>query len=189
MARSLLGIYSAAGAASAGGSFELISSTILTSTAASVDLTGLGTYSADYKHFQIRYTAKSSLATTAAKDITVTFNNVATANYARHRLTGDGTSVTATNALLASNIRMTESLAISTTASVFSAGVIDLLDVYSTSKNKTLRAFYGSTDTASTISFTSGHLNDLTAISSIQLATATGSFAVGSRFSIYGIRG
>ena len=187
MSVSALGILSAAGAggAAAAGAYELISSTILGTAAASVDFTGLGTYSADYKHLQIRYTAKSTSGT--VQTIKMRLNGITT-GYAHHRLYGSGTSVASLANSGALEIQFPDGMSRSTTASAFSAGIYDILDVYSTSKNKTVKALYGNVDTNTQIYLTSGLLANTASITSISIYNDV-TFAVGSRFSIYGIKG
>jgi hypothetical protein len=80
-------------------------------------------------------------------------------------------------------------MAFSTTENSFGAGVIDILDYSSTTKNKTVRAIYGVSDATPGVNLTSGLYAQTTAISSLTVTTATGNFAVGSRASLYGIRG
>jgi hypothetical protein len=189
MTLSALGIFSAAGAGGAsGGAYELISSTILGTATTTVDFTGLDTYSTTYKHLQIRFTAKNSGTTTQV--LRVQFNGVTTGSYAIHALWGDGTSVNSGNSTTTSNMALDWGMAPSTTTGVFSSGIIDILDTYSTTKNKTIKSLNGYvSNTPHAIVLTSGFLNATSAISSIRLFSNTGNLVVGSRFSIYGIKG
>ena len=57
-----LGFFAAAGAV-AGGSYDLLETTILSSNAASVTFSNLNNYAADYQHLQIRAVVKGSLGT------------------------------------------------------------------------------------------------------------------------------
>jgi hypothetical protein len=77
----------------------------------------------------------------------------------------------------------------STTANAVNAGVIDILDYSSSTKNTTLRGLYGMNDNAIAICLSSGLYNQTTAVSSITLTASANNFASLSRFSLYGIRG
>lgn len=67
----------------------------------------------------------------------------------------------------------------------FSASITDFLDPYSTTKNKTIRTLGGyNGETA----LNSGLWQSTSSITSITIRTTTDNFAIGSRFSIYGIR-
>jgi hypothetical protein len=79
-------------------------------------------------------------------------------------------------------------------ASVFGAGVVDILDAFSTTKNKTVRAFSGNYTAANNLGdrqivhLASGVYLSTTAINSLTLYAAN-NLVAGSRFSLYGIRG
>jgi hypothetical protein len=166
--------------------FEHIATTILTSTTNQILFTDLGTYSSDYKHLQIRYSSKS---TTSTNDSFIRFNGATNSVYARHTLAGISSSVTSTNQTSATLINLPLGMSRSTTASAFSGGIIDILDPFSTTKNTTTRALTGIVDSQTAIALQSGLWNNTASITSITLGVASGSFAIGSRFSLYGIRG
>jgi hypothetical protein len=76
------------------------------------------------------------------------------------------------------------------TANNFGFSVIDLLDPYSTTKNKTLRTLGGITDAAQNrIDMHSALWINTASLTSWQLFPELGNFVTGSRFSLYGIRG
>jgi hypothetical protein len=83
------------------------------------------------------------------------------------------------------------SQALNDTANSFGAAVLDVLDPYSTTKNKTLRCLQGvRAGTGPAIELRSGFWNNTASITSIVFTPETsGSFVSGSRFSLYGIRG
>ena len=184
MTLSALGIFSAAGAGGLG-AYELISTTILGSTSATIDFTGLGSYSSTYKHLQIRFSSKN---TTTGRTGNMQFNGITTTSYARHTLRANATAVTSTQASSATSISLPDFTTGSSTANAFSGGIIDILDAYSTTKNTTVRSLYGVEDGSGYITFHSGLFNSTAATDSIQL-NAPNTFAIGSRFSIYGIKG
>jgi hypothetical protein len=182
-----LGILASSGGAL--GDYELIETSILTSNQSSVTFSNLGTYSSTYKHLQIRFAART--ASGGADDSArIRLNGDTGSNYALHQLLGTGSSVISTNAAsqTGSNIGIIAGGTAPTNS--FGLGVIDILDPYSTTKNTTFRALTGLPDSSNLISLRSGLHISTAAISSITLTTASAAnFAVGSRFSLYGIRG
>jgi hypothetical protein len=69
---------------------------------------------------------------------------------------------------------------------------VDLLDAYSTTKNKTTRSLSGGIvqSSESGVALSSGLWRSTSAITSATLLSGTGSnLSIGSRFSIYGIKG
>ena len=133
-----LGILSAAGAAVVDtGAYELISSTILGGTAASVTFSNLGDYSSTYKHLQLRVLDRQTGAPTEQ----LGFIKLNGADGTRsHLLYGTGASVASIDQ--ASYIAA-YGIANGDTANVFTGRVIDILDAFSTTKNKTLRMLQG----------------------------------------------
>lgn len=187
-----LGILAASGAAPVG-SYELITSTVLTSNATSITFTNLGTAAAAYKHLQIRYTARSTSASNA-DNISIRFNSDGGSNYSYHYLVGADTSTpisgggsSLTYAYIPSQI-----VGANSSTGVFGAGIIDILDFSSTSKNKTIRALSGFNGTASSnysrIGLSSAAWFSTSATTQIDL-TNSASFLANSRFSLYGLRG
>jgi hypothetical protein len=200
MSLSALGIFSAAGAGGvAGGTYELIATTILGSSSPLVTLSDLGTYSSTYKHLQIRYTARSDRATYSQDAMRIRINgNSTNTNYAAHYLQGGDGFVASTSG---SGSPATSTLVGRLTCSgsetgSFNAGVIDILDAYSTTKNKTIRYFSGQQSqnaggfggTYVNMGSTLFALTD--SITSVGFLSNEGTNLVaGTRFSIYGIKG
>ena len=74
------------------------------------------------------------------------------------------------------------------TASAFGGGVVDILDPYSTTKNKTIRGLGGLA--ATNIALRSGSWASTDSVTSITcLPFSGGNWVAGSRFSLYGIKG
>jgi len=188
----LLGILNAqAEAAGGAGDYELLETQILSSDAASVTFTGLGSYT-DYKHLQLRMVVRASLATNATQSF-MSFNSDTTlANYASHRLQGNGSSVTSTAVVgtLGGVAFVTRHAAANETANAFSPGVIDILDFADTSKNTTARILAGNSGAETTMDLVSGVYLSTSAVTSITVEQQNGAsdFVTGSRFSLYGIR-
>jgi hypothetical protein len=182
------GIFSAS---AVGSDYELIETQILGSTTATVTFSSLGTYSSIYKHLQFRYTSRTNRAGDTNDRVYLAFNGDTGANVFTHTLFGDGTSVGSNFGFGGGNELMlleNASPGNTATASAFGAGVVDILDSYSTTKNKTIRAFYGKATASNRIALNSGFWNNTAALTQVRFS-AIGSFVAGSRFSLYGIKG
>jgi hypothetical protein len=178
-----LGIVAVAGAgAGATGSFDLLETTILNTSAASVTFSNLNNYS-NYKHLQIRGLANCS------SDTFIRFNGDTGANYNDHVLRGIGTSVQSTNLGTGSEIPIVFQDYDSGSGNRFGAGVVDILDFSNTSKYTTVRAFAGNTnvDVYPQICLQSGLWRNTAAVTSITISAGS-SIAAKSRFSLYGIK-
>jgi len=168
--------------------FELISTTVLGSSAASVTFSGLGTSAAAYKHLQIRATARTNRATYKADIITLRMNSDSGSNYSTHRLAGNGSSVSS-DFDNSGNISIAYSATTTGAANVYSGFIVDLLDHSSTNKYKTVRALGGMNDTGENwIQLASSSWRNTAAVTDLTF-TALASFVSGSRFSLYGLRG
>lgn len=180
-----LGVLSAAAFAPApAGAYELIA------TGNGTGSSGVITFSsipADYKHLQVRFAAKNS---STATQINITMNGITTNSYIRHSLLGNGSSVSSTvSSTSQPAIQLVESMVTSTTASLASGGVIDILDYSSSSKNTTIRALYGQTGNINRIYLSSGALFNTATITSLTFTASANNFDAMSRFSLYGIKG
>jgi hypothetical protein len=186
-----LGILSAAGAGGgvAGPAYELIETQVLGSSTPSITFSSLGTYSSTYKHLQIRITARSSRSS-GLDGIALRLNSDTATNYSDHYLRGDGSTVTSGASTSSTHSALGIIPAASATNNVFGGLFVDLLDVYSTTKNKTIRSLYGMT-TTNYVGLNSGLWRNTAAITSITLFQTEGAnnLVAGSRFSLYGIKG
>lgn len=167
-------------------SFQLISTQILSGSASSVTFSSLPS---TYSHLQIRYVVRQSTAGTIIPMLN--FNGDTAANYAWHRLYGNGTTVNSDSSISTTQILALTGPGGSDTAGVFMPAIVDILDYRSTSKNKTVRYLTGAemNNTARVMALTSGLWASTAAVSSLTLTALSGSFAIGSRFSIYGVKG
>jgi hypothetical protein len=165
----------------------LIETVLLGSNTSSITFSSLAQYAGTYRHMKIAYTARGSNSFTTSFQMVVRFNGVATSSYAHHGLNNGGvTTLVSTGASSATGISGGYYAGSNVTANTFGAGVMEILDAFSTNKTKTLRAFSGQPNNQ--FGFTSGLWNDTTPISSIVLSEASGgSFITGSRFSLYGV--
>ena len=183
-----LGFWAAsAGGGAAAGSFDLLETQVLASSAASVSFTSLSTYAADYQHLQIRMRAKTDRTSAAADYCLVNLNGDTGSNYAVHALRGTGSAVNSF-AITSQTRMLMVRVAGNANADVFGAGVIDILDAFNTSKNKTLRALGGETN-LNEITLHSGLYMNTAAITTFAIKPEIGTnFLTGSRFSLYGIK-
>jgi hypothetical protein len=180
-----LGILAQSRQAVSAGAYDLLESTVLTGSQTSVEFTNLTTsYASTYKHLQLRMVVRTTRSD-AADNIRIRFNGDAGSNYRFHLLTGNGSSVssgTGTNTF----IETYRAAGNTATANVFGASVVDILDSFSTSKNKVTRNLAGLP--AQDVFLSSGLWTNTSSITSIEL-TSLNQFAIYSRFSLYGIKG
>lgn len=178
-----------AGGGGAAGDYELISTTVLGSTTASVALSITAGQQATYKHLQIRAAVRTNRAGQTSDPMIIKLNSDSGANYEYHELTGNGSSVTSgAGGASSSSMWLGYVAASNQTTNAFSGVVMDIPDAFSTSKNKTLKVLQGMAGSDNQIQLTSGLWMSTAAISTITF-TALGSYITGSRFSLYGLRG
>jgi hypothetical protein len=180
-----LGFLAASGVSA--GSFDLLETQTLTGSASSVTFSSLSTYASTYQHLQIRFTARSGSGAGATLSSGLRFNSDTTSgNYRWHSLRGNGSNVASFDS--STSDRAAAGLVAGSTAAsnVFGANVIDILDPFETTKNKTIRAIGGQGE----VYLYSGAWFSTTAVSSISIFDIYGSsFQQYSRFSLYGIKG
>jgi len=193
MTLSALGIFSAAGAGGVQGDYELISTTILGSDQDSVTF-DVSSLASTYKHLQVRLVARATTAT-QSRIMFLRFNGDSATNYSWHNLIGfsDGSFRVISEAVANTTIAAALSIpAASIGSNVFGSGVIDILDPFSTTKNKTTRTlggFMGGTGGfEQSVGLFSSAWRNTAAITSIEV-NSDNNFLTGSRFSIYGIKG
>jgi hypothetical protein len=179
------GIFSAAGI---GSDYELIQSSILTSAAGSITFSGLGVYSSVYKHLQVRAVIRSTTGDNF--DFTRLIFNGASSNLNNHSLFGNGSSVVSNYENAGSSINMWGSPGSTSTANLFASYVMDVLDPFSSTKNTTIRSLGGQTGENAQIILTSGLWRVTDSVTSMTFTSGdAASYAIGSRFSLYGIKG
>jgi hypothetical protein len=183
------GILSAAGISGFSSDYELISTTVLGSTTASVTFSSLGDYASTYKHLQIRAVVRGSQAA-GGVNTRLQINADTGTTYSEHGVFGNGTTISvyataSTTGMFFGNIPGSTA-----TANAFAAVVIDLLDAYSTTKNKTIRNKSGFSSVGNNrVDIGSGARRNIESTTSMTLIPQSGSWAANSRFSLYGIRG
>ena len=174
----------------AAGAFDLLETTILTSSASSVTFSGLDAYS-DYKHLQIRALVKSYTGGTGREDLYIRFNSVGSSQYASHDIQGNGSAVREGASTNDTEIIIPDSVPRGSdgTSGNFSALVLDILDYSSTNKNTTLRGFGGMSGDETRIGLYSGLFLYQDAITSMTFTIENSeSFISSTRFSLYGVK-
>jgi hypothetical protein len=189
MTLSALGIFSAAGAGGVG-DYELIQTQILGSSQASVVFSNLGNFSSTYKHLQLRFTARNTTASNSNEIIISRLNGDSGSNYNSHYLVGTGSSVLSGPFTGLTGALTGGAFEANNTANSFFVSVVDLLDPYSTTKNKTFRTLNGGlSSTITRIDLHSSAWRNTNSVTSWEVLANAGSLAIGSRFSLYGIKG
>jgi hypothetical protein len=153
---------------------------------ATVDFTSIvGTY----KHLQVRLITRNNRAS-QLDGLYIRFNSDSATNYSAHFLRGDGATVDANADVTISYMLMGTVSATNATASVFSAGVIDILDYANTNKYKTVRSLTGyDANGSGYFGLFSGNWRSTSAVTSITLGSTNGSgFLEYSKFALYGIK-
>lgn len=170
------------GAAAPSAAYELISTTTLSALTATVTFSGIPQ---DYKHLQLRVVSETNQGA-VAHSIQMRFNGISTSSYAIHSLKGNGSTVSST---AASNRTSMEFLTSGDDVDAPGAHIMDLLDYSSSVKNKTARMMTAIHDatTARQVSLDSGLFLSTSPVTSISMTGS--SFRIGSRFSLYGVRG
>jgi hypothetical protein len=170
--------------------YELIETAIVSGTAAtSVVFSGLDAYASIYKHLQIRAVARDT-GTAQLVSTGVRFNSDTATNYSYHRFFGQGTTTASGGFINQTAMYYAGTPGSSATANIFGAAIVDILDFSATTKNKTIKTLSGNMgSTDSVTAFASGLWRSTAAITSITLIPELTAHAIGSRFSLYGIRG
>ena len=167
-----------------GPAYELLETEILASNQSTVVFSNLiSKYSSLYKHLQLRASVN---CTTTASNQFLTFNGVtASGSYTWHYLSATGTQVISGNGFNTSGICW---VICNADTNNFSGAIVDILDAFSSTKNKTVRSFYGSARSGSNwLDIETGIALSTAAINSIELGYGQ-TWLAGSRFSLYGLR-
>lgn len=149
----------------------------------------------NYQHLQIRGIVKTTSTAHIARSCNVLLNNDSAANYAKHTLLGNGTSVTASGNASTANPSIIYASGSDATvgSSIFGVFIVDIHDYTSTSKNKTMRSFngmnYNTATTSGNVRLESALWMSTAAITTISISVDVGNFAAGSTFALYGMLG
>lgn len=169
----------------------LISRQTLSSNTTSITFSSIPS---TYQHLQLRILSRSTR--TAMANLNIQINSNTGLVYTRHELSGDGATATA-SASTAGGVT-TASIARSTgtdsAANIFGVSIIDIHDYASTTKNKTIRSFFGIDNNSATPAGVVGLRSVLyigtDAVTSLTLTSASSTnFVTGSTFALYGYKG
>lgn len=166
------------------GAYDSLATVTLSGTATSITFAGIPT---GYKHLQVRYIGRTDWATAGADFLYSLNGDTTNSNYAYHRLGGEG-SVAFAQASTSSRIVGINNGA-NAGANMFAAGVMDILDYSSITKNKTIRNLVGSDRNGSgLVALYSNLYISTSAVTSISLITENGSWVANSQFALYGVK-
>jgi len=144
-----------------------------------------------YTHLQVRILAKFEEPTVAVDSIRTRFNGDSGNNYARHRISGDGSTASSAAATTTSFVNAGDMSTNSSNSGIFGCAILDILDYANTDKYKTTRSLDGNDrNGAGTVGLRSGLWMNTSAITQISFAAVGGSdFTQYSSFALYGIKG
>lgn len=166
------------------GSYDLISSQILSSAVTSINFTSIPT---NYKHLQIR------IVSNVQNDVNLRFNSDSGSNYSYHYMYANLSSSNVWYGSSSSTNRVYLGYVNSSSSTVQGLFIADILDAFSTSKFKTTRTLSGTfpdTATQRFLMLNSSSWRSTAAVNSIGIFTTPDSqFGTGSRISLYGIKG
>ena len=171
-------------------SFESIATATGTGSSSTITFSSIPS---TYQHLQIRGITRCTTTTPEPGNTywDITLNSDTGANYATHRLNGNGTSATALG-LSSQNVARIYSLGSrGSETNRIGVCILDIHDYASTTKNKTIRAIGGieTNGSNSEISLTSGLWVNTSAVSTITITVGSGNFATNTSIALYGIRG
>jgi hypothetical protein len=167
-----------------GGDFESIA-TVTVGSGGATSLT-FSDIPSGYQHLQLRLTLLANTASGGGAQYGyLRFNSDSGNNYAWHNMYGSGSAVFTENGTSGNRIQ----LIYTDSATYVSAGVVDILDYGSTSKNKTVRRFTGRDFNGSGyIDIGSGLWMSTNAVTSLSVTAATNSFGQYSTAALYGVK-
>jgi hypothetical protein len=191
----LLGILNsqAAGGGAGPTDFDLLSTTSLTSSSSTITFTGLQSFT-DYKHLQLRMVVHG-VGAHDESDWYFRVNGDSAASYTRRAVRTVGFSPTAVSHTYSTGTEMaifSGVLGDNQGTGAFSMAVMDIYDFRTNSKNQSFRSMMGhSGSTHDQVGMASSMYGETNAaVNSIStFLQSSRSFAAGSRFSLYGIKG
>jgi len=173
--------------------YDLLETEILTGSPADIQFSSLGAYSSIYQHLQIRFVIRGSRTGNSADSLYMRMGTGGSvdsgSNYAWHYLRGNGSTVSSSAASSQSQMMLNlNAAAANYTANAYTAGVIDLLDPFETTKFSTVRCLTGQTTNENSIYLSSGLWQNTGSVTDILFTHQISPPAVGSRYSLYGLK-
>jgi hypothetical protein len=172
------------GAASvAGAAFESIATATGTGSSAVITFSSLGS---GYKHLQLR---GRFIGTSAGGSVEISVNSTGGTSYARHYMRGNGSGSVSAAGVASTSIAANMFPNGMYNTSTPCVAIIDILDAFSTTKNKTLRILEGQENgSAGMIVIESGLFISTNALTSITFTSSSGNFATTTQIGLYGIK-
>jgi hypothetical protein len=168
----------------------LITSTVLTQNEPSITF-DVSAFNGVYRHLKLILVQRGTNSEAGMQAVLRFNGDSSTSSYAMHSVWGNGSTVsteTVTTGLLGGIAPVCRYPGGTSVANTFGAGELEILDAYSSVKNKVIRNLHGQSSSENRIGISSGLWINTTPISSIYLQPQDGSsFAIGSRFSLYGV--
>jgi hypothetical protein len=165
----------------------LISTTVLTQNEPSVTF-DVSSFAGVYKHLQIVSAVRAQRDTFQNTYPHLRFNNDSSSIYTNHFLIGTNSGVTSFGGGGEQQMGLAWIPTQNAASNNFGGIIIDILDPFSSSKNKTIRTLGGSSGTDEPrVSLSSGAYLSTNPVSSITIFSTTGNLIAGSRFSLYGV--
>lgn len=172
------------------GAFDHLASAVLSATASSITF-DVSSYATDYKHLQIRGLLQG--AHNGSGYMNVRFNG-ASSPYRSHFFGSNGPDIFSFDPTTAGNMQIGTMYGNNNSNTTeFTATMIDILDPFSSSKNKTVKGLNAyirnSSNTDREISFSSGAWFSTSAVTSITLSSSSGNLNTNTSLYLYGIKG
>ena len=172
---------------------ELISSTTLTSTQASVSFSGLDTSASAYRHLRIVALVRAN-TNLSSQSLTIELNGSSAANYNAHSLYSFISTSAVSGSWIYQNVASSSAFAggaegATAYPNAFQPTIYEFHDFSQTNKNKYITSINGliNTNTNGSIGWNNIMWNQTSAITSIAIGLGS-SFTSGSRFTLYGIK-
>jgi hypothetical protein len=167
-------------------SYESIATTTLSSNQTTVTFSSFGT---GFKHLQIRILGRSTFAGSSNGSLRIRCNADTGSNYSWHYLLGTGSTTLASGAASSPSMRLSYFPNNLVASNIFGAGIVDVLDYNSTTKNKTFRCFGGDDQNgAGYVGVYSGLWQNTAAITQLDITHGDADWLAGSTFALYGIK-
>lgn len=165
----------------------LIQSAILTQTSTLIEFNNLAEHHGTYRHLKLVVCTRN-IQNTGTGSLITRFNGDGALNYAYHEIRGNGSTVTPSAIAPLNSIYTSWNPHGNSNPGNWGVAEVDILDWASSTKFKTVRSLTGVLSFANFITMMSGHWRSTSPITSIQLIAEGGNpYAIGSRYSLYGV--
>lgn len=173
------------------GNYYALGTVKLSATTSTVTFAGIPT---GFKHLQVRYVVRTDMSSGGAwSPIGLRFNSDSGANYNVHTLGSTGASYFSEGYISQTSASAGFGAPSTNTANSFGAGIVDILDYQSTTKNKVIRTLNGVDNNGSGITvfqssawFSTAAINSMTFI---MLGGNNGSnYLANTEFALYGVK-